>query len=382
MKISPTTCGAALGSLLLVVSLAACAPEVATTGTGTSGGGGSTTAPDDVVAATSAQEVIDSFDITTICPEENVTLAFPAGITNPWMKSVHKMIENEAAKCDTIDEVIMTDAQLDPQKAASDINSLVAQGVAGITAIPIFGEAQLPSIRSAVTSGIPFTTFVSDPGGAVPTDVTAKVDLDHKDMTDEWLRWTSELYPDGAKVVFLGGNPGQPGGVARQNALLESAKDYPGIEVVEQEMTPTNNSHAGKLQAMSGLLAKHGRIDAVFSDDGNIDTAVLDAYAAAGFEPPAIASTISPNGMACAWEEANFPYQSWDGQQTLGVIAFRKMVAAVSGLPEPEPDLGKGFVVWDTENGKNPTCDPTLSPDTDFSTNLTTDELREVFGSA
>lgn len=80
------------------------------------------------------------------------------------------MVRKEAQKCPNV-TIQTTDAQADPQKSISDVNSLVAQGVDGIFTNPLFGEAQLPSLRAAVNAGVPVVTFISTGGGKIGTDI-------------------------------------------------------------------------------------------------------------------------------------------------------------------------------------------------------------------
>lgn len=367
---------AAAAAVALGVSLVACAPTAAT-------GGGGTAAPiveaDEAVQYASGQEVIDSYDVTELCGDEEITLAFPVGIANPWMKAVHQLIQNEAAKCDNISTVEMIDAQVDQQKAVSDVNSLVAQGVDGIITLPIFGEAQVPSFRAAMDAGVPVVTFVSNSGGVIGQDVAAHVSQDYEGYAQGWADWLGENMGEGT-VVFLGNAPGQPSSVSAFEAFKEAIADYPDIELVEDEYQVTNNSAVEKKRVMSAMLAKHGRIDAVITDAGAYDVAVIEAYNEAGMELPFLANANTTNGVNCEWEKKPFPLFSWDGSQTHGVVAFRHLLAAVNGIATTEPVVVKPFVSIDTFAGIEPKCDAGMSPDVDWSVPLSDDELKSVHG--
>ena len=100
------------------------------------------------------QEVLDAYPMDEVCGDEELTLAFPAGILNPFMKFTYEFAKEAAAQCPNVDEpMLLTDAQVDQQKAVSDVNSLVAQGVNGIVTLPIFGDAQVPSFTNAQAAG-------------------------------------------------------------------------------------------------------------------------------------------------------------------------------------------------------------------------------------
>jgi ribose transport system substrate-binding protein len=109
-------------------------------------------------------------DITQFCPQEPTKVAYAKGSSNAWTKIALAELQDEARKCPTITDVLFTDAQGDQQKAISDVNALVAQGVQAIVIQPEFGAAQLPSMRAAVAAGVAVVPLISDPGGAQGTD--------------------------------------------------------------------------------------------------------------------------------------------------------------------------------------------------------------------
>lgn len=364
--------------LALAGGAAGCAPTAAPTDSGSSGSSSSTKA-DEPKQYANGQEVIDSYDITELCGEDEITIAFPVGIANPWMKAAHMLMQKEAEKCDNINTIEMIDAQVDQQKAVSDVNSLVAQGVDGIITLPIFGGAQVPSFKAAMDAEVPVVTFVSDSGGVVGQDVAAHVSQDYETYAAGWADWLGEHMKEGT-VVFLGNAPGQPSSVSAFNAFAEAIKEYPDIELVEDEYQVTNNSAVEKKRVMTGLLAKHGRIDAVITDAGAYDLAVLEAYEDAGMDLPYLANANTTNGVGCAWQENEFPLFSWDGSQTHGVVALRHLVSAITGTPTTEPVVVEPFVAIDTFQDNPPRCEADMSPDVDWSTPLSDEDLKTVHG--
>ena len=361
-----------------VFSLAACAPTVST-GTGTGSTSAGTVTADQPQQYTSAQEVIDSYPISAVCGTKDLSIAVPLGIVNAWGKQTYFMIQQEAAKCPNIKNLQIVDAGIDQQKAVSDVNSLVAQGVNGIVTLPIFGTAQLPSFKAAMKAGVPVVTFVSDSSGTVGTDIAAHVSQDLPTYGQGWADWLGANLKTGS-VVFLGNAPGQPSSQAAFTAFKTALAAYPGLNLVEPEFVPTNNSAVTKKQQMTAMLAKHGRIDAVVSDNGSIDSSAVDAYKDAGMALPYIANANATNGLNCVWQKTNFPLFSWDGSNDEGVVGLRHLLSAVNNIPTTEPLIVKPFVSVDTINGVQPKCDESVSPDADWSTGLTADQMKQVLG--
>jgi ribose transport system substrate-binding protein len=372
------TFGAALGVIALL-GLTACGPSTTSDSSSKGSGDAATTELDQPKQFESAQQVLDAYPTADLCGDKKLKLAFPAGIVNAWMKQTYQMILDEAAKCDNISFEI-TDAQVDQQKAVSDVNSLVAKGVDGIVTLPIFGAAQVPSFRKAMQAGIPVVTFVSPSGGEVGTDVAAHISQDLETYGKGWADWLNTNLKSGT-VLFLGNAPGQPSSEAAFTAFKKALAQYPDLKLVEPDWQPTNNSAATKKQVMAAMLAKHGRIDAVVSDNGAIDSAVIDAYKQAGMKLPYLADANATNGLLCAWDKDKFPLFSWDGSNDEGPVALRRLLATINDIPLKEATTVRPFVSADTTKaGYKSQCDASLSPDVDWSTGLSADQLAKILG--
>lgn len=207
---------------------------------------------------------------------------------------------------------------------------------------------------------------------------TDTVSLDQPTNGTLWTDFLNRAVGKGT-VVFLGGEPGQPSSVANMNAISEALKAYPDLKLVEKEMVPARNSAAELKRVMAGLLAKHGRIDAVITDNGTVTATVVDAYKDAGFELPAVAVAAASNGLNCTWKKEQFPFFSTDGSHSPALIAFRKLLANINGIKSTESNVIKPWAVVDTKSGLDPKCDESASPDADWSTTLSDAEMTGLF---
>jgi ribose transport system substrate-binding protein len=316
-------------------------------------------------------------DITQFCPQEPTKVAYAKGSSNAWTKIALAELQDEARKCPTITDVLFTDAQGDQQKAISDVNALVAQGVQAIVIQPEFGAAQLPSMRAAVAAGVAVVPLISDPGGAQGTD--------YQDFAFEDANWAGQQWADflhrqvgTGTVAFLGGVPGAASSSQFFAGLQKGLARYPDLRLVEDRVIDTNWDAGEKKRVMAGLLAQHGRIDAVVSDYGLTDTGVLDAYTEADLPLPALATLASGNLNGCQWAQANHPFFAIEGTTQVGRIALRKALAVVAGTTNPEPSWVNLQTFIDTAAGKNPPCEPDLPADADLSSALPRTELAAV----
>lgn len=317
-------------------------------------------------------------NITDFCPKEPTKVGYAKGSNNSWTTITLAEIRDEAKKCSTITEVIFTDAQGNQQQAVSDLNGLVAQGVKAIVVQPEFGQAQIPSIAAAHNAGVGIVPLVSDPGGTPGADYSEAVLQDYAGAGKDWAGWLNKTVGTGT-VAFLGGTPGAASSASFFNGLKEALKEFPSLKLVSESVIDTNWDAGQKKRVVSGLLAQHGRIDAIVSDYGLTDTGVIEAYKAAGVKLPALATLASGNANGCQWQKENFQYLSLDETTTLGRIALRKALAAAQKIEDPEPSRIRLPISIDTAAGKNPKCEPTLPPDADLSTKLSVDQLKELF---
>lgn len=365
----------AAGVVTVALTLVGCAPPAATTGTDTS-----TADPAALGVYASAQEVEDAYDITKLCGTKPLTIAFAESVTVSYFKTVIALMEREAAKCSNV-TIVTTDALGDPQKANSDINSLVAQDVDGIVTLPLFGPGQIPALKAAVGAGVPVVTILSDIGAKVPTEVTSAVVIDPPSESAIWADFLDRALDGKGTIAFLGTAAGSALSQSRIAGLEEALKAYPGITFATKDIIATNVDKATTRSVMAGLLATYGRIDAIATEDGENGAAILDAYKAAGFDPPTIVTAAGSNGFQCdRLDYPDAPYLSTDGNQSNVYVGLRQLLSAINGIAYSEPTRLSPFVAADTTSGIKPKCDPSVSPDVDWSADLTPKELTEVFG--
>ena len=119
----------------------------------------------------------------------------------------------------------------DLQKAISDVNSVVAQGVNAITIIPDCGQAQLPSLQDATSQA-----SRSCPGAPIPAASTAPTTSptstgNHRRRDDVG---TVDGQGAGGKgnVVYLGGPAGSPVGAQQLDAIEEVFAANPGMKLL------------------------------------------------------------------------------------------------------------------------------------------------------
>jgi ribose transport system substrate-binding protein len=354
-------------------------------GSGSAGSGSTDSAAAEVTVGTAGVQG-DMKDISEFCGDEDLTVALADGFGgNSWRKITRAIFEEEAAKCPNITKVLYTDAQGDTQKAISDINSLVAQGVDVIVTFVDGGEALLPTIQKATDAGVKVVPFVGSPGGEPGVDYVDFVSEDINTYGKNLAEWTIEKMGGEGNLVMLGGIAGNSYSQAVFDGVLEAVEANPGITLLNEDGPVSTDWEPGKTQqVVAGLITKYGDINGIVADYGGGSVGGIRAFEAAG-KPLPVWSANDSNEFACLW------YQYKDAQPTYQIAtessrnwvvagALHKGLAAANGLPNDEPSTYNLEIIEDsTDPDKQPTCEPDLPPDAILSSGLSVDSLKKLF---
>jgi ribose transport system substrate-binding protein len=234
-----------------------------------------------------------------------------------------------------IGEIVYTDANLDTQKAISDVRSMAARGVDIIVSYPDAGEALLPAYRAASEQGSQVVLWANANIGEPGTDYLTFSGTDQCGLGTAYAEVMNEALPDGGQIAFLGGTPGNTQSPAWQACEREALN--PSIEVVAT--ADTDWTRQGALEAASGILSEHPDIDGWSYDYGDAFVGVIRAYEAAGLPLDIVATVHSDdNPLLCAWKEVgnpNFDVRHFVALFTQGRIALTAAMMANAGADIP-----------------------------------------------
>src|SRR6516164_667089 len=234
------------------------------------------------------------------CGPKQASIALADGFgDNTWRELTRYSAVTIAAQCPSITGYTYTNGEGNTQKAISDINSLVAQGVTAIVDFPDAGEAMLPALTKAYQAGtivVPYRVF---PGGKTGQNYNAYVSTDFTSAGVLWGNDVATALNGKGNVVFLGGPPANSQSLAEYQGLESVFKKYPGIHLLgQQPYNVTNWDPAMTQQVVASLLSKYPEIDAVVSDFGTALAASFPQFQKAGRQIPVIA-TEDGNSLGC-----------------------------------------------------------------------------------
>jgi ribose transport system substrate-binding protein len=325
------------------------------------------------------------------CGEEGVVLGIQdGGGLNNWSKESQEQVQSVSKECPAVEKEIVVDADFEPQKAVSGIQSMISQGANAIVLIPDSGNcAEVPAMRQAMQHDIVVVPWAADPCGTEGTDYTKYIDWDTKAAGREWAEWVIEQMGGKGKLLYEGGPAGNTVSSNAAEAIAEVVEENPGVELVEpissEEWPVTNWDPAETKKLTAAILAKNPQIDGLINDYGASVEAELQAFQAAGRKIPAVAASES-NALACTWKEEKekgneFPLMTISSRNWLGRYAAQFAIAEASGGTPPALKNGGIFSLGQWENsvsGKEPECRPDASPEASFSNEMTEEETAKI----
>jgi ribose transport system substrate-binding protein len=315
------------------------------------------------------------------CGSKQITFGLLDGFGgNSWRLITTASGEDEVKKCPSVTKYLYADGQGDTQKAISDINSMVAQGVNAMVVFPDAGKAILPALRSAYKAGVVTVPYRSDPGGQAGTDYTAYVASDPAQDAKNWTDWIKTNFPDGAKILMLSGPPGNTQGEVERQTLNTELAD-PKYEMIgTQPYEVTNWDPAQTQQVLTAAIAKYPQIDVIVSDFGPSLVGALPEFSKSGRSIPAVVASDG-NVLSCFYEDQKPTNPDFElmtvatGNDNIRLAIHYAVAMATGGVP-PTNLTYEAPVFEDSVSGKpnGVKCDRNLPADVYLSAEMPGDQ--------
>jgi len=252
---------------------------------------------------------------------EDQILASVPGLTFPFFVHMMNAFKSEAAKQGM--GVIESDGQVSSPKQTADVEAAITQGVKGIVISPNEVDAMAPALQQAVEANIPVVTV----DRRVPSveGILAHVGADNVKGGEAQANLIVSMFPDGATIINLQGQPGASPAIDRNKGLhniLDGMADKYKIVFEQQAGFDRAKGLAVTEAALSGM-ADAPKVIVAANDDmalgamEAVKSRGLSGIAIIGFDalPEALAQ-VRDGGLTATIEQ--FPgQQSALGVQTL-----------------------------------------------------------------
>lgn len=237
------------------------------------------------------------------CGTKHITLGLLDGFGgNSWRLVTTASGQDEVKKCPSVTKYLYADGQGNTQKAISDIQGMVSQGVNAMVVFPDAGKAILPALRTAYKAGVVTVPYRSDPGGKAGVDYNAYVGSDPTLDAANWAKWIKANFPNGANILMLSGPPGNTQGVTERAELNKELSDPKYVMLGAQPFEVTNWDPSQTQKVLTAAIAKNPKIDVIVSDFGPSLVGALPEFKKSGRSIPAIAASDG-NVLSCFYQD-------------------------------------------------------------------------------
>ncbi|MFD1811647.1 sugar ABC transporter substrate-binding protein [Rhodococcus gannanensis] len=161
------------------------------------------------------------------------TVGFSAGfLDSPFNSGLVNAVVDKA-NASGLDMLPATDANSDPAKQITDVNTLLSLGVRGLVMFPTDSSAIVPAIEAANAQNVPVVTVdVAANGG----DVYMQIRADNVAMGRSACEELGRRANGQGRVLEIHGDLGTTSGFDRNNGFNDCMRtQFPGIEVVSRD---------------------------------------------------------------------------------------------------------------------------------------------------
>ena len=234
-----------------------------------------------------------------------------------------------------IGHIAYTDANLDTQKAISDVQSFAAQDYDVIVSYPDAGEALVPAYKAATGQGAKVVLWSGAKIGAPGSDYLTYSGSDQCALAHAWGEQFAKSLPDGGDIAIILGAPGNPTDPLEEKCLRETLPA--NINIVAKQGTAW--SRDAYQQATSAILAEHPDIKGIVGAYGDAFVGAIRAYEAAGIKMDGLVTMhqSDDNPFLCAWKDAGGVTDSYTYVALLleGRAAMTSAMMSIAGYEVP-----------------------------------------------
>lgn len=214
---------------------------------------------------------------------------------NPWRLAETKSMQDEAAKRGY--KLVFTDAGGSSAKQASDVNSMIAQGVDAIFLPPREDKALVPVIISARDAGIPVFLIDRDINHSMAKPGRDYVTFIGSDFVEEGRRvaqWLIKNANGKTKIIEIEGTVGSSPANDRKKGFDDAIKAAGGFTIVASQSGDFSRDKGR--QVAETLIQAHPDANVIYTHADEMAMGAIAALEAAGKKPGKDVLIVSVDG--------------------------------------------------------------------------------------
>ena len=228
-----------------------------------------------------ASAVTVSFGRIALAADSVQILSSMPNMAFPFFVHMMKSVQGAAGKMGGI-TVLESDGQGSSPKQTADVEAALVQGVKGILISPNEVDAMAPAIKGAIDAGVPVVTV--DRRVDKVEGILAHVGADNVKGGEAQGELVMKMFPNGAKVMNLQGQPGASPAIDRNKGLhnvLDKAADKFKF-VFEQTANFARDKGLSVTEA--GLAGMASPPDVIVAANDDMALGAMEAVKARGME--------------------------------------------------------------------------------------------------
>ncbi|AWK89751.1 substrate-binding domain-containing protein [Azospirillum thermophilum] len=154
--------------------------------------------------------------LTALAAGEKIVVSFQ-NMSEPFVIAMNRALQDEAKKLDV--SLIVVDAQSNSPKQSADLANAVVQGAKGVIVAPNDAKALAPAIDDVQAEKIPVVTVDRRVEGTARP--VAHVGADNVAGGRTMAAYVQTLFPNGARIVHLSGQPGSSSAIDRAKGFRD-----------------------------------------------------------------------------------------------------------------------------------------------------------------
>jgi inositol transport system substrate-binding protein len=203
---------------------------------------------------------------------ENIVLSVP-NMAFPFFGFMRSQAEGEAKKLQV--QLLVQDGQGSSPKQSADLRNAINQGVKGIVLSPNDVNALTPAVNEVIAAKIPLVTVdrtVMNPSEKVP-----HVGADNVAGGAAMAEYVVKKFPDGARIIFLRGEPGSSPAIDRAKGALETLKAAGSKYQILVDQTANFRRDQGMTVTQNLLTSLGNPPDAIIASNDDMALGALQA---------------------------------------------------------------------------------------------------------
>jgi ABC-type sugar transport system substrate-binding protein len=214
---------------------------------------------------------------------------------NPWRIAETKSMRDEAARLGH--QFIYTDAASSAAKQASDVSSMIAQGVDVIFLPPREDKPLVPVILAARKAGIPVILLDRDVDHTMAKPGEDYVTFIGSDFIEEGRRvaeWLSRNAGDKSLIIEIEGTVGSSPANDRKKGFDDFIKQFPKFKIVASQSGDFSRDKGR--QVAETLIQSHPQANIIYCHADEMALGAIAALEAAGRKPGKDVLVVSIDG--------------------------------------------------------------------------------------